>query len=159
MTTAECGRLAEFSEAVRESTLKRLLLVPDGSENLRACDKSMSFADIAKHLIDADRWLSTKLENPEIEPLAGIDRPVEIEERSQYLQLLEELKETGRLRRDLIKNLTDERLDESIPDARFGGEVSLWWVIVRGSLDHEAHHRGQISTLLQIAIRRANNST
>ena len=37
-----------------------------------------------------------------------------------------------------------------MPDDRFGGDVSLWWVVVRGNLDHEAHHRGQLATLLRI---------
>ena len=73
--------------------------------------------------------------------------------------LLEELKETGRLRQNFIEKMTDEKLDELIPDARFSGDVRLWWVIVRGSLDHETHHRGQISTLLQIARKSVDNAT
>jgi uncharacterized damage-inducible protein DinB len=35
-------------------------------------------------------------------------------------------------------------------DDRFGGEVTLWWTIVRGNLEHEAHHRGQIAVYLRI---------
>ena len=49
---SEGRRLAEFSRAVRESTLKRLRLVPDGFENWRISPQAMSFADVAKHLID-----------------------------------------------------------------------------------------------------------
>src|SRR3989304_3624847 len=53
----EGARLAAFSMAVRESTLKRARAVPDGFENWRIDDEGMSFADQVRHLIDADRWL------------------------------------------------------------------------------------------------------
>jgi uncharacterized damage-inducible protein DinB len=28
-------------------------------------------------------------------------------------------------------------------------EVTIWWIIVRGNLDHETHHRGQLSVYLK----------
>jgi uncharacterized damage-inducible protein DinB len=34
-------------------------------------------------------------------------------------------------------------------DSRFG-EVTVWWVIVRGNLDHEIHHRGFIGAYLKM---------
>jgi uncharacterized damage-inducible protein DinB len=35
-------------------------------------------------------------------------------------------------------------------DDRFGCQVSVWWVIVRGNLEHEAQHRGQVASYLRI---------
>ena len=49
--------IADFSDSVRESTLKRLRTVPEGKENFRLHEKSMSISDIAKHLIDCDKSL------------------------------------------------------------------------------------------------------
>ena len=45
-----------------------------------------------------------------------------------------------------VRTSTIERL-QLIPA---GQEVSVWWIIVRGNLDHEIHHRGQLSYLRAI---------
>ncbi|MEE8139242.1 MAG: DinB family protein [Thermoanaerobaculia bacterium] len=50
---------------------------------------------------------------------------------------------------EMIAEMTDRELEKRLPDQRFGGEVSVWWVIVWGNLDHETHHRGQIATYLR----------
>jgi len=49
MSVSESLRFAQLSVAVRESTLKRLLQVPDGFEGWRPTEASLSFADIAQH--------------------------------------------------------------------------------------------------------------
>lgn len=142
-------RLAEFSRAIRESTLKRLRLVPEGHENWRISSKAMSFADIAQHLIDADNWLFEKLGIKNLKPMVGRANLVEIKGRSQYDVLLGELEKIGDRRSTMLDKITDEELSEMIYDDRFGGEVSAWWIIMRGCLDHEIHHRGQISAYLR----------
>jgi len=38
--------------------------------------------------------------------------------------------------------------DREVFDERFG-ETTLWWIVVRGNLDHEIHHRGQIAAYLR----------
>ena len=142
-------KLSELSDAVRESTLKRLRRVPEGFENWRITSGAMSFADIAQHTIDADYWLFKKLEIRDIGPIKGKAGSIEISDRSQFLKLLEELVQSGKQRTSLISGLSENDLDENIFDSRFGGEVSVWWVIVRGNLDHEIHHRGQIAAYLR----------
>ena len=146
---SEGNRLAEFSRAVRESTLKRLRLVPEGYENWRISSKVMSFADLAQHLIDADNWLFDKLRMKNIEPMVGQPNLVEITNRSQYNDFFGELEQMGDRRGSMLDKITGEELSEMIYDDRFGGEVSAWWIIVRGCLDHEIHHRGQISAYLR----------
>ncbi len=146
---SESKRLAEFSQAVRESTLKRLRLVPERFENWRISSETMSFADMAKHLIDADNWLFEKLKIKNLKAMTGQPNLVEITDRNQYDDLLGELEQTGERRKSMLDKITEEELSEMIHDDRFGGEASVWWIIMRGCLDHEIHHRGQISAYLR----------
>jgi hypothetical protein len=151
MNATETRNLSAFSRAVRESSIKRLRLVPEGRENWRPAPEAMSFADLARHLIDADEWLFEKLVNPALEPMVGRAGLAGEATRAGYLELLARLEETGRQRFDLIAGLSPARLAELIFDRRFGGEVSVWWIVVRGNLDHEVHHRGQIAVYLRLA--------
>jgi len=150
---SEETRLARFSEAVRESSLKRLRLVPEGSENWCPASEAMSFAEIAQHLIDADNWTFKMLEVKNLKPIKGKSGLVEVIDHTQYLNILDELKQTGIRRSQLLENITPAQLSEMIFDWRYGKEVSVWWIIVRGNLDHEIHHRGQIATYLRILGR------
>ena len=150
MISTESENLAAFSRAVRESSLKRLRLVPEGRENWRATPETMSFADQARHLIDADEWLFRKLEERALEPMVGQAGDAGEVTRVEYLDLIARLEQTGRQRSDLIAGLSSDQLATPIFDRRFGGEVTVWWVIVRGNLDHEIHHRGQIATYLRL---------
>jgi uncharacterized damage-inducible protein DinB len=148
----DAKNIAELAKAVRESTLKRLRLVPEGCENWRGSSEAMSFADMAKHLIDTDEWLFKKLEIKNIEPIKGQAGLVKIENRKQYHELLEELNQTGKRRTALLENIGEEALSEMIYDARYGREVTVWWIIVRGNIDHETHHRGQIAAYLKVCL-------
>jgi len=153
MRATEADRLAAFARAVRESTLTRLRRVPPGSENWRIDGGAMSFADLARHIADADHWLFQKLNDPALPAMTGRAHLVEIAARDEYLALLAELEETGRRRAALLESLTADRLSQKLPDERFGGAASVWWIIVRGNLDHEIHHRGQIAAWLGVVER------
>ena len=149
MSSLEAQRLAAFARAVRESTMKRLRRVPPGRENWRITPGAMSFADVAGHLVDTDEWLFKKLTVKTLDPILGEAGSVTVPDRAAYLALLEALARTGERRCALLESLTAEDLDETIYDARFDGAVSVWWIIVRGNLDHEIHHRGQIVAYLR----------
>jgi len=157
MSCPEGRRLAELSTAVRESSLRRLRRVPRDSESWRPHPGALSFADLAHHLLVADRWLFQKLDDPELGPMTARvgEGP---SGRDAFLQALEELQITGRQRAELLGALSADRFEERIPDARFGGEVTVWWLIVRGNLDHEIHHRGQIAVYLSV-LRAAGGRT
>ncbi len=129
--------------------MKRLRRVPPGQENWRIAPGAMSVADLAQHLVDTDEWLFKKIEVKTLDPIVGYTGAVEITDRADYLALLDALIRTGAQRCALLESLTEDQLDEKIFDARFGGEVSLWWIIVRGNLDHEIHHRGQLAAYLR----------
>ena len=47
------------------------------------------------------------------------------------------------------RGMADVDFSRTMPDPRFGESVSVWWIIVRGNLDHEIHHRGQIAAYLR----------
>jgi hypothetical protein len=145
----ESDRLADWSSAVRESSLKRLARVPAQFIAWRPTPAAMSFADLAQHLIDADAWLFEKLRNPELAPMVGRAGIAGSPSAAEYSDLQDRLRLTGIQRADLIRALTTEQFEAPIPDARFGGIVSVWWVVVRGNLDHEVHHRGQLAAYLR----------
>ena len=117
MNNVEAIRLSQFSSAIRESTLNRLRLVPEGVENWRPTLEAMSFADHARHLIDTDDWLTRKLETKDISPITGKSHCINIADRKQYLNLLDELRRTGEKRTTFIGQMSDARLSEKIYDA------------------------------------------
>jgi uncharacterized damage-inducible protein DinB len=146
MVKEEIERLAQLSDAVRESSLKRLRKVPRGKENWRPDPGSMSFADLAQHLLDCDAHLERSLDEGPQPPEHGGVGIAEPETRDAYFALLDALDLSGAGRRELIESIDD--LDRAVFDDRFG-ETTVWWVIARGNLDHEIHHRGQLATYLR----------
>jgi uncharacterized damage-inducible protein DinB len=150
MSIREARRLAEFSSAVRGSTIKRLRLVPEGLENWRIDRDAMSFADLGQHIIDADEWLFRALEGRKQSPLKGKAGLLAVQNRAEFVQLIDDLIRTGERRRNLIGGMSSRRFAEMMYDHRYGTEVSTWWVVVRGNLDHEIHHRGQIIAYLRM---------
>ena len=148
--------LVDLSLAVRKSSLKRFRIVPEGKENWRLTPESMSIADVAQHLIHADNWLSQKLGRPAMKAIDGNPGEVTIANRAEYDALVEELVATGDRRAELLRTISDDALAKRIPDERYGdGEDStIWWVIVRGNLDHEIHHRGALAVYLRVLKER-----
>lgn len=141
--------LTKFSTAVRESTIKRLIKVPEGYENWKISKGALTFSQVAKHIIDLDYWTIEKIKNPSI-------RSIEIEgvehlncTREVYTKLISKLKESLAEKLKFIESLNDEDLERKIFDDRFNEEVSIAWIILRGNLDHEIHHRGQIAAYLR----------
>ncbi len=116
-------QLAEFSNAGRTSTIKRLQLIPAGKENWKISPGAMSSADIAYHLIQTDDWLFKKIEIKDLESIKGDTGAVEIKTRNNYLELIEELNNSGKKRAGFILSLDDKVFQEKIYDDRFGKEV------------------------------------
>lgn len=141
--------LAQFSLAVRESSVKRLRKTPQGKECVRLRKGGMNIAEIGYHILEADTWLFEKLRNRDLEPMVGRAGFIHDVSAAAFQTLVEDLVSSGRKRSELIKNLSDKQFFEPMSDARFGGETTVWWVIVRGNLDHEIHHRGQLSVHLR----------
>jgi uncharacterized damage-inducible protein DinB len=148
--------LAAFSLAVRESSLKRFRVVPEGMENWRITPESMSIADLAQHLIHADNWFFRKLADPKIEVISGNAGEVKITRRDQYDALIAQLVDTGKKRAELLSDMSDDELSRRLQDDQYGGakDSSVWWIFVRANLDHEIHHRGALSVYLRVLKER-----
>jgi len=142
--------LLNFCKAVRNSTLKRLVLVPNGFENWKISTGALGFAEITKHIIDCDNWLLYKINNPDIKSIETESAIIKNCSRQKYEELITNLENVLLKKIEFINNLSDEQLSENIYDDRFKSEVSIAWIILRGNIDHEIHHRGQIATYLRV---------
>ena len=141
--------LIKFSTAVRQSTIKRLVIVPGGYENWKISKGALSFAQIAQHIIDLDYWTLEKIKNPTLKSIETQNVEDLVCTRKEYENLILKLKESLEVKLKFIASLTDEDLEGKIYDDRFDEEVSITWIILRGNLDHEIHHRGQIAAYLR----------
>jgi uncharacterized damage-inducible protein DinB len=77
-----------------------------------------------------------------------------VDRREAWEHLLEELGRSGRRRERLLEGLDEAALARRLRDERFDGEASVWWIVVRGNLEYEAHHRGQIGAALRVVADR-----
>jgi uncharacterized damage-inducible protein DinB len=141
--------LQQFSIAVRESTIKRLVKVPEGYENWKISKGALSFAQLAQHLIDLDYWTLKKIKNPSIKSIETQNVENLVCTRGEYNNLIAKLKESLEVKLKFIETLSEEKLETKIYDDRYGEEVSVAWILLRGNLDHEIHHRGQIAAYLR----------
>lgn len=145
MNKIDTLRLAKFSEAVRDSTLKRLRLVPAGKENFRISKKSMSFADVALHLIEIDKETVKIIEKGFKTKNLGKSGKIIIRNRKEYLRLLSKLEDMRKFRGNFINSLTNTNLEKKIKvDTTSGKKVEDIGYLIYRILDHEAHHRGQM---------------
>ena len=147
--SGEGQRLAEFSLAVRESSLKRLRSVPAGCENWRPSAGALSLSEIARHLLAADEWLFEKLKDRALRGMVAVVGEGGEIARAELQNAVAALEASGQRRAAVCASLESSDLAGLVPDDRFGGDVTVWWLIVRGNLDHEAHHRGQIAAYLR----------
>lgn len=85
--------LGEFSQAVRESSLKRFRAVPAECADWRCRPDAFSIAALASHLVAADRWLFEKLADSQLLSMIGA-----LGSPCSYSQPLIELETTGRER-------------------------------------------------------------
>ncbi|UCH65452.1 MAG: hypothetical protein JSW63_12745 [Ignavibacterium sp.] len=141
--------LIAFSKAVRDSTLKRLKTVPEGYENWCISENALSFAEIASHLIDTDEWLIKKLNHPATKSIVAEKGSIKACNRKDFNSLILGLEKGIEKKIELIISLEEEKIKSKIYDDRFNDEVSIEWIILRGNIDHEIHHRGQIAAYLR----------
>ena len=142
--------LTDFCKAVRNSTLKRLRVVPEGYENWRISKNALSFAEIAKHLIEIDEWTINKINDPAIESILPEEGSIENCSREKFNDLISALEDSLKKKIKFFSSLDSKKMERKIYDDRYNDMVSIEWVILRGNLDHEIHHRGQIAAYLRV---------
>jgi len=146
----EIELLTEFCRSVRGSTIKRLELVPEGYENWKISSGSLSFAEIAKHIIDLDYWLLEKIKNPDIKSIETETAVIKPRNKKEFKILINNLKEVLDKKIEILNTLGESKLNETMYDDAYDSEVSLAWLILRRNIDHEIHHRGQIASYLRV---------
>jgi len=146
----EIELLTEFCKSVRGSTVKRLEIVPEGYENWKVSLNALSFAEIAKHIIDLDNWLFEKIRNPNTKSIETETAIIKSCNRKEYKELINNLKEILHKKIDLFNTFDEDKLKVKIFDDAYNSEVSLAYLILRRNIDHEIHHRGQITTYLRV---------
>ena len=152
----EAERLTELFMAVRQSSLKRFRKVKTGDECWQPRSDILSFVDILKHLVDSDQWLLHYLKNKQI-PEDAVISPGDVGSED-WSCLLAELERSGKQVAEFMGGLSDADLnsiidayfDSIIQESKGPGNTTQWWVIARGSIDHEIHHRGQLQILLRL---------
>jgi uncharacterized damage-inducible protein DinB len=142
--------LINFCKAIRESTLKRLKIVPEGYENWRISKNALSFAEIVRHLIKSDDWTIKKIKDPTIKSILPEKGKFEDCSKEEFYSLISTLEESLDRKINFINTLNEEKMESKIYDDRFNDVVSVEWIILRGNLDHEIHHRGQIAAYLRV---------
>ena len=133
--------LIEALIRARKSTLKRVKDLTEEQLDLHSKD-GVSIRDIAWHIANCDNT-AIKPFKPDLEYdnhlYVGLGNGKKKEEILDYLD--KQLK----LKCDLIfKNIN--RLDEKTEHLSYG-EITVGEVIICSGIDHEAHHRGQISLI------------
>jgi uncharacterized damage-inducible protein DinB len=143
--------LTKFSIAVRDSTLKRLRAVPAGLENWRLDKNSMSIADLAQHIIDCDHALIEAFQTKSLGTNLGMAHSVDIKKEDDMQKLIENLEETKNKRAIFIEGLEQEDYLEIIKAERKSGKEQMTLeLLIYKILDHEIHHRGQLSVYLKM---------
>ena len=151
MHTLDLERLANFSDKVRNSTLKRLRKVPPGKENYSISNDSMTIADIARHLIICDEAYLSLLDTKQLEKNLGKTNSIRIKSREEFDNLIRSLEVLKIQRHDFILAMNDEKLNTKIAVDSIAGksEEDLGSLIYR-MLDHETHHRGALAIYLNV---------
>jgi uncharacterized damage-inducible protein DinB len=151
MSFGEQQRLAAFSDTVRNSTLKRLRRVPEGAENWAVREGAMSFADLADHILQCDYALLKIFETKLIGAHVGKAGQRHIETRAEFDDLVGELKQLRKTRREFIGTMTESDFDVIIDAERIRGVERIpAGILMLEMLDHEVHHRGQMALALSL---------
>ena len=139
--------LAWFSDEVRESTLRRFRQVRPADWRWRPRQDLLSFADLLKHLIDADRWLFDRLDGGP--PSEGVVIAPGDGDHIDRENALAELARLGVEKSQRISVLPERDLYARRFDLHRRGQVDLIQLLLRCNLDHEIHHRGGLQLQLR----------
>ncbi|MGB5896550.1 MAG: DinB family protein, partial [Ignavibacteriaceae bacterium] len=97
-------------------------------------------------------WTIKKINEPTIKSILPEKGSIENCSKEQFNALILELEKCLDRKIKFIDSLDKEKMENKIYDDRFNDEVSIEWIILRGNIDHEIHHRGQIAVYLRMLI-------
>ena len=142
--------LTEFSRQVRESSLKRFRLVQPEDCAWQPSPRSARFVDLLYHLLELDGLVFRLLDGEAVEDL---DLTVGEADPECWDTYLERFVESGRERERRIAAYAPADLTAKTYRIGGGEPITLACLLLRRSLDHEIHHRGELSTMLRLRYR------
>jgi uncharacterized damage-inducible protein DinB len=145
--------LAELDrEAV--GTRKALQRVPEGKNDWKPHDKSMSLGSLATIVANMPAWLDivVNMDELDINPPGGPKfKPPEWKTRNDLLAQFESSLKKGR---EVLQNTTDDRLLNTkwrmLAAGKLMSEQPRYVAVRDGVLNHMAHHRGQLTVYLRL---------
>ncbi|MGM0932373.1 MAG: DinB family protein [Bacteroidota bacterium] len=148
---AYANQLAEFSWEIRNESLEIFERLPEGFMNWRLNNNAMSFAHIAKHLINVDELFLEMLQTGKktYEWHLGSEEPHYEVENAEFEEIKQRLKSLQKERHAIIQAMDENTLNEKVT-GELGEQSNIWSFIMQKLLEHEIYHRGQLSAYLKI---------
>ncbi|SMD46014.1 Uncharacterized damage-inducible protein DinB (forms a four-helix bundle) [Aquiflexum balticum DSM 16537] len=145
------SQISKLSRDVRERTLNRFQQIPSGFINWRLNSNSMSFGDIAAHLVYVDELFLNMMEKQEKKYtwVLGTDSPHLNVDSGSFTKLINKLQGLQSKREAILENLDESEFSEIVTDEN-GEDSSLWWFVMDRLIEHEVYHRGQMSVYLKL---------
>jgi hypothetical protein len=143
-----------LAELDREADRSRRALeaMPEGRRDWKPHDKSMIFGYLAELVATMPSWVAMEVTRDELDlkPAAGAGVPrVPLDTRAEYLQALER---TSADARAALQKTTDAHLETPWRLLVAGHTVleAPRHVMIRDTINHLAHHRGQMTVYLRL---------
>ncbi|WP_216829782.1 DinB family protein [Alkalihalobacterium elongatum] len=139
----DVGEYVKFLDATRKRTLQYIEAIPESSLDWKPAEDKFTTGDLLRHLASSQLMFLSVFEKGEwIYPGHDNTKGETIEEIKKYLEECHVTLTTGLLA------LGNDLLERKVPTLH-GHEVSSWRILM-ALTEHEIHHRGQLSTYLQM---------
>jgi uncharacterized damage-inducible protein DinB len=134
----------KYYTSVRKRTLSVAACVPPDKIEWRPAPDAFSFGDLLRHLAGIERWMfvETVLGRPTRYPGHGAELAEGKEEVLTYVARLHVESMA------LLNALTDADVERPVMTP--AGTPLVAWKWLRSMIEHEAHHRGQMYTMLRL---------
>ncbi|MBO8171768.1 MAG: DinB family protein [Bacillaceae bacterium] len=139
----DVGEYATFLDGLRKRTMPYVQVVPDSILEWRPAENKLSTGDLLRHLGSTQLMFLHVFERGKwVYPGHEKRKGETIEEISRYLESCHARFIEG------ISVLGNDLLNKRVPSLQ-GYDVSSWRMLM-AMAEHEIHHRGQLSTYLQM---------
>ncbi len=139
----DVDEFVKFLDGLRKRTMQYVHIVPDSILEWKPVKNKFTSGDLLRHLGSAQLMFLNVFEHGKwTYPGHGRDKGENIEEITHYLEKCHTWFEKG------LISLGNELLKKRVPTLH-GYEVSSWRIMM-AMVEHEIHHRGQLSTYLQM---------
>ncbi len=138
MENAKVTEFVSYFDRIRERTMRVVACIPPGKIDWTYKPGKFTFGDLMRHLAAIERWMFA--ENAQRKPSAYPGHGKELADG--YEAIVDYMRRMHEESMAIFRSLRDADLETKCPTP--GGielRVSKW---LRGMIEHEVHHRGQI---------------